>query len=100
MQKTIQSKYPILIRMPKVLSYCGFSKTYLYEASKNGNFPAPVRLSEESEVIDWVEARIQARNKSTKVGGELWGREQPVSQRDPKGSCMTQSPASAVSVSV
>lgn len=46
----------------------GLSRSYVYELSKQGKFPKSVKLTEksvgwvESEVNEWIEQRINARN--------------------------------------
>ena len=55
-----------LIRLKEVMSICGMSRSSVYLAIKNGQFPSPVKLSTRSiawlrsEVIAWVESRVKA----------------------------------------
>ena len=61
-----------LQKLPEVLAKTGLSKAHLYALAQKGVFPKPVKLSErssawiESEVQDWIDARIAARD-----GGSL-----------------------------
>lgn len=54
------------IRLPEVLALCGKSKSSVYLAIKNGEFPAPVKLSArssawiQSEIAAWAAARVKA----------------------------------------
>lgn len=55
-----------LIRKPEVLRKTGLSHTTLYRLIKQGQFPAPLRISarisvwQESLVDKWIEERIKA----------------------------------------
>jgi len=66
MKKTTTAQQPRLIRYREVMSQTGLSRSYLYELTKNGEFPASVKLSErssawiESEVQQWINGRIEA----------------------------------------
>lgn len=59
---------PKLIRLKQVMAMTGQSKTLIYDSMKQGIFPKPVPLGfrsvawVESEVIEWIESRIQARD--------------------------------------
>lgn len=52
------------MRRPEVEQQTGFSTSTLYRKVKKGEFPAPIRISEncvawlESDVQEWIEARI------------------------------------------
>lgn len=54
------------IRLKEVLAICGKSRTSVYEAIKNGKFPAPVKLGGrsfawiKSEIHEWVNGCIKA----------------------------------------
>jgi len=45
------------------------SRSHVYALAQQNNFPKPIKLSErssawvESEVLDWIDARIVARNE-------------------------------------
>jgi len=58
-----------LQKLPEVLAQTGLSRAHLYALAQKGAFPKPVKLSErssawvESEVQDWIEARIAARDQ-------------------------------------
>ncbi len=61
------------IRLPEVIGMSGFQKTAIWEKSKNGTFPKPIKLSRrvtvwvKQEVEAWVQQKIAtARNN----GGE------------------------------
>ena len=55
-----------LIRLKEVMSICGMSRSSVYLAIKNGQFPSPIKLSTRSiawlrnAVIAWVESRVKA----------------------------------------
>ena len=57
-----------LNKLPQVLAKTGLSKSLLYALAQKGEFPKPIKLSErssawvESEVNDWIDARIAARD--------------------------------------
>lgn len=60
-----------LIRIKKVQEITGLSKSYIYQLVKQGAFPRSILLIEggsavawlNSEVIEWVESRVQARDE-------------------------------------
>ena len=58
-----------LNKLPEVLAKTGLSRAHLYALAQKGAFPKPVKLSErssawvESEVQDWIDARIAARDQ-------------------------------------
>lgn len=67
MERDISSSTEIrFIRLPEVLALCGKSKSSVYLAIKNGEFPAPVKLSARSsawihsEIAAWAAARVRA----------------------------------------
>jgi prophage regulatory protein len=53
-------------KLSRVQQECGHMKSWIYDAVKRGDFPAPVKLSTRSvawiaeEVIAWQKARINA----------------------------------------
>lgn len=59
-----------LIRIKKVTEITGLSKSYIYQLVKQGVFPQSILLIAggsavawlESEVNDWIESRVTARN--------------------------------------
>lgn len=59
-------------KLRRVEQECGHKKSWIYEASKRGEFPSPVKLSARSvgwiasEVTAWQEARIKASRDSDK----------------------------------
>lgn len=61
---------PVLIRLPAVIAICAMSRSCIYEAIKNGTFPAPVKLNGrpsawiKQEVIQWVNDRIHASRQA------------------------------------
>lgn len=54
------------LRLPEVKHRTGLSRSTIYAAVSAGEFPKPVRLTErtiawvESDVQDWIDARIAA----------------------------------------
>lgn len=54
------------LRLREVLDICGKSRSSLYEAIKEGTFPAPIKLNGrssawvKSEVMQWAQACIEA----------------------------------------
>lgn len=62
-----------LIRKKDVLAATGFKISTLYKYISEGRFPRPVSLGErsvawvESEVVEWIEARIAARDMAEDV---------------------------------
>ena len=69
------SNEPILLRRPQVQQRTGLSRSTLYEYIKDGEFPAPVRLGAravgwlESEVSDWIHARVRLTRQSRANAG-------------------------------
>ncbi len=59
-----------LIRIKQVVKITGISKSYIYQLVSKGQFPQSVNLIQggssvawvESEVLDFIESRIQSRN--------------------------------------
>lgn len=55
------------LRLDEVMALCGKSRSSIYEAIKEGKFPAPVKLQGRSsawvgsEVQQWIQACIAAR---------------------------------------
>jgi prophage regulatory protein len=64
------NRTPKLIRIRSVLELTGLSKSYTYELCSKGLFPQSVQLVKggtsvawvKSEVIDWIDSRIQSRD--------------------------------------
>lgn len=58
-----------LIKLKDVTAMTGLSRSHLYALAQQGIFPKPVKLTErssawvESEVQDWIEARIAQRDQ-------------------------------------
>jgi len=60
-----------LIRIREVIRLIGISKSYIYQLVSQGKFPKPVTLVPggksvawlESEVLEWIDSRIQARDE-------------------------------------
>lgn len=54
-----------ILRKPRVLAAIGMGNTWLHEAVKRGDFPAPVKLGERavgwvaSDVAAWIESRTR-----------------------------------------
>jgi prophage regulatory protein len=63
-----------VIRLKEVLDTTGLSRSTVYKYMADGNFPKPVTLGErcvgwvESEVHDWLLARIEERDQTIAVG--------------------------------
>jgi prophage regulatory protein len=57
-----------LLRLPAVLERTGLSRSRLYELLNSQEFPRPVKLSArinawpDSEIADWIAARIDGRD--------------------------------------
>ena len=58
----------ILYKLPIVMAETTFSRSHIYALAQKGEFPKPIKLSErssawvESEVLDWIGARIALRD--------------------------------------
>ena len=58
-----------LIKLQTVISLTCLSRSHVYAFAQQNNFPKPIKLSErssawvESEVLDWIDARIVLRNE-------------------------------------
>ena len=58
-----------LIKLQTVISLTCLSRSHVYALVQQNNFPKPIKLSErssawvESEVLDWIDARIVARDE-------------------------------------
>jgi prophage regulatory protein len=61
-----------ILRKAQVLELTGLARSTLYLYIKRGEFPAQVKLGEkivgwlESEVQEWISARVECRNNQTK----------------------------------
>src|SRR5262245_28507908 len=72
-QKRKQRKSRRIRRMPEVEALTGLSRSTIYEGIVAGTFPAPVPLGArsvgwlESEIEDWIDARVAARDAGTAV---------------------------------
>lgn len=72
MSKSAESTKKRFIRLPEVSARTGLPRASVYEAMAAGAFPKSIRLGEitvawlESEIDDWIEARIAA---SRQAGG-------------------------------
>lgn len=70
-QDKYQSKR--LIRIREVIQLTGISKSYIYQLCNNNQFPQSISLIPggssvawiESEVLNWIDERIQDRNSKT-----------------------------------
>ena len=68
-----KSKPKRLIRRPAVINKTGLQTTQIYDLMAEGKFPAPVPIGAravawvESEVDDWIEARIRDRSNIKKA---------------------------------
>lgn len=60
-----------LLRIESVMNITGLSKSYIYQLAKEGKFPKSIKLIEggsssawlESEVIEWIDERVAARDE-------------------------------------
>ena len=58
-----------LIKLQTVISLTCLSRSHVYALAQQNNFPKPIKLSErssawvESEVLDWIESKIQQRDE-------------------------------------
>jgi prophage regulatory protein len=57
-----------LLKLKTVIAVTGVSRSHIYALAQKGQFPKPVKLTERSsawvasEVEEWIESRIQARD--------------------------------------
>jgi prophage regulatory protein len=57
-----------LLKLKNVIEITGVSRSHIYALAQEGRFPKPVKLTERSsawvasEVQEWIESRIQARD--------------------------------------
>tara|TARA_R110000868_G_scaffold148473_4_gene370427 strand:+ start:353 stop:553 length:201 start_codon:yes stop_codon:yes gene_type:complete len=57
-----------ILRRPAVEAITGLSRSTIYQNMQAGEFPKPIRLGAkavgwvESEIVDWIEARIDERS--------------------------------------
>jgi prophage regulatory protein len=57
-----------LLKLKTVIEVTGVSRSHIYALAQKGQFPKPVKLTErssawvESEIQDWIESRIAARD--------------------------------------
>ena len=64
-----------LLRLPQVQAMTGFSRAEIYRLVALGRFPKQVHIGQRavawssSEVEDWVERRVAARDNSTEEFG-------------------------------
>lgn len=60
-----------ILRLPQVIQMTGMSRSLVYQCSKDGKFPKPIKLSERasgwilSEVEEWIASRMAASRKYT-----------------------------------
>ncbi|CAN8140152.1 prophage regulatory protein [uncultured Thiomicrorhabdus sp.] len=59
---------PQLLKLKNVIEITGISRSHIYALAQEGRFPKPVKLTARSsawvasEVEEWIESRIQARD--------------------------------------
>lgn len=57
-----------LLKLKTVTEITGISRSYIYALAQKGDFPKPIKLTERSsawvasEVQEWIESRITARD--------------------------------------
>jgi len=56
-----------ILRLPKVLSATGMSRSWVYRAVSEGHFPAPVALG--VRAVGWERSRVEAWLASRKPKG-------------------------------
>jgi prophage regulatory protein len=65
------NKIKKLIRIRSVVNLTGLSKSYVYQLVSSGHFPKSIKLVtggtsvawNESEVLEWIDSRIKARDE-------------------------------------
>jgi len=61
--------YNKILKLPKVIDLTGKCRSSIYQEISNGTFPKQINLGPravgwlESEILDWIESRIQARDE-------------------------------------
>lgn len=66
-----------IIRLSEVLANTGLARSTVYKYVADGSFPKPVSLGDravgwvESEVQEWVLARIEERDKGQAYSGQV-----------------------------
>lgn len=64
-----------LLRLPSVEKRTGIKRTAIYAGVRAGTFPRPVKIGPrasawiESEISDWIAARIEATRQPARAGG-------------------------------
>ena len=62
-----------VLRLPEVIKRTGISRSLIYRLIKEGNFPKQIHTSKrtsswiESEINDWLDARISESREETEV---------------------------------
>lgn len=75
MNNTTQDQKPKLLRLPEVMEITTLSRSTIYLAMNNGEFPKPLSLINrtvawlESEVYDWINDRINKPRGGCGDGG-------------------------------
>jgi prophage regulatory protein len=69
MSSKIQNIEHQIIKLPSVINITGISRTSIYNRIEEGTFPKQINLGErsvgwvKSEILEWIDVRIQARNE-------------------------------------
>jgi len=69
MSSKIQNTEHQIIKLPSVISMTGISRTSIYNRIEEGAFPKQINLGErsvgwvKSEILEWIDARIAARDE-------------------------------------
>jgi prophage regulatory protein len=64
--------YKKILKLPVVIEMTGKCRSGIYQDISNGNFPKQINLGPravgwlESEVLQWIDARIKARDEGVK----------------------------------
>ncbi len=63
----------VIVKLPRAIQISGLSRARLYEQINKGTFPKPVKLGArsvgwlQSEIIDWLDRRVEEREAGLEV---------------------------------
>jgi len=69
-----------ILRLPKVISRCGISRSTIYEWMKDGRFPKPRSLGSRAvgwdswEIERWIDAKLECTHEQTATSAAGTGR--------------------------